>query len=195
MKTITTIHQCLDDKQSVLEHVETLPWVVQKHWQKDLPPAWLPLPSGTQGSPAPLPSTVPGDQLCIHTARRTRLPSVHGTTTPGEAPLGYSPAAGGLLSPCGGGRGVTSPGLCILPLPCSQDSRSSGASTPASHHPDGATMWVPLPHSLMGNKPGGLPAKEAIQESAHREPSRYYSVLVMVTKTTSQEGKTRWPWG
>lgn len=156
--------------------METLPWVVQKHWQKD--------PYHPPGSPA------------VHSARGAQLPCrphrpggpgsppVHGTTLQKAKPhWAPSPAAGGLLSPCGGGRGVTSPGLCrsscpfpalfprlpllwcfprLLPIP-----------------PDGATTRVPLTFTH-GEQPWASPQRRPSGSICPQKAvPRCYSVLVM----------------
>lgn len=134
-----------------------------------LPPAWL------CSSPA------------VHSARGAQLPCrphrpggpgsppVHGTTLQKVKPhWAPSPAAGGLLSPCGGGRGVTSPGLCrsSCPFPalfprlpllwCFARLLPSLQMEPPHRSPS---------HSLMGNNPG--PPREGGHPgvSAHRRPS------------------------
>lgn len=163
-----------------------------------LPPAWLPCHPRHPGGPAPLPSTVPGgpSSPAVHSARGAQLPCrphrpggpgsppVHGTTLQKAKPhWAPSPAAGGLLSPCGGGRGVTSPGLCrsscpfpalfprlpllwcfprLLPIP-----------------PDGATMWVPLTFTH-GEQPWASPRRRPSGSICPQKAvPRCYSVLVM----------------
>lgn len=143
-----------------------------------LPPAWL------CSSPA------------VHSARGAQLPCrphrpggpgsppVHGTTLQKVKPhWAPSPAAGGLLSPCGGGRGVTSPGLCrsscpfpalfprlpllwcfarLLPIP-----------------PDGATAQVPLTFTH-GEQPWASPRRRPSGSICPQKAiPRCYSVLVM----------------
>lgn len=151
--------------------METLPWVVQKHWQKDpYHPPGSPAIHGTQGAqlpcrpqcpggPAPLPSTPP---------RRAWLPSCPRHHPPeGEAPLGSQSRCWGaslaLWRRAWGDQPWALP--FILPLPCLVPKTPAPLvlPTPASH-PSRWSHHVGPPHIHSWGTTLGLPAKEAIRE-------------------------------